>query len=170
MYAMFVKEMQQFFRSLSLKIAGLLIVGSWVMVYFISQIKLPDLKGIEVVPEEVVLDSAALVGYLLAIALMNIAALIAVLGSSAGRWRLELGDPAFAPGITTDTPAWQLALGKWGALMVQVLAVLLLCGLLPFWVGIDTDVLALLAEDRRRTAAEAAVPLFDNEITEDRSQ
>ena len=159
MYAMFVKEMQQFFRSLALKIAGLLIVGSWVMVYFISQIKLPDLKGIEVVPEEAVLDGASLVGYLLAIALMNIAALIAVLGSSAGRWRLELGDPAFAPGITTDTPAWQLALGKWGALMVQVLAVLLLCGLLPFWVGIDTDVLALLAEDRRRTAAEAAVVL-----------
>ena len=38
MYAMFVKEMQQFFRSLALKIAGLMIIGSWIMVYFISQI------------------------------------------------------------------------------------------------------------------------------------
>ena len=140
MYAMFVKEMQQFFRSLALKIAGLMIIGSWIMVYFISQINLSDLTVMdEVVQEKAALAGASFAGYLLAIVFMNIAALISVLGSSAGRWRLELGDPAFAPGITTCTPPWKLALGKWCALTIQILA--------------------CLAEDRRRTAAEAMVYL-----------
>ena len=160
MYAMFVKEMQQFFRSLALKIAGLMIIGSWIMVYFISQINLSDLTVMdEVVQEKAALAGASFAGYLLAIVFMNIAALISVLGSSAGRWRLELGDPAFAPGITTCTPPWKLALGKWCALTIQILAVLLLCGLLPYWFGISREILACLAEDRRRTAAEAMVYL-----------
>lgn len=157
---MFVKEMQQFFRSLALKIAGLMIIASWIMVYFISQINLPDLTVMdEVVQEKAALAGVSFAGYLLAIVLMNVAALISVLGSSAGRWRLELGDPAFAPGITTCTPPWKLAMGKWGALILQILSILLLCGLLPYWFGIDRGVLACLAEDRRRTAAEAMVYL-----------
>lgn len=157
---MFVKEMQQFFRSLALKIAGLMIIASWIMVYFISQINLPDLTVMdEVVQEKAALAGASFAGYLLAIVLMNVAALISVLGSSAGRWRLELGDPAFAPGITTCTPPWKLAMGKWGALILQILSILLLCGLLPYWFGISREILACLAEDRRRTAAEAMVYL-----------
>ena len=159
MYAMFVKEMQQFFRSLALKISGLLIIGSWLMVYFIHQLNVPDEAGLAELAKSNKYAFAALGGsliaYLLAIIAMNVAALIAVIGSSAGRWRLELGDPAFAPGITTCTPPWKLALGKWSALMLQVLFILLLCGLLPFWFGTDSGILACLAEDRRWTSAEA---------------
>jgi len=70
-----------------------------------------------------------------------------------------LGDPAFAPGITTCTPPWKLAMGKWGALILQILSILLLCGLLPYWFGIDRGVLARLFEDRRWSAMEAMVHL-----------
>ena len=158
---MFVKEMQQFCRSLALKVSGLLIIGSWLMIYFISQLKISDINTLEALaktdPEKCALVCGSAVGYLLAIVLMNFCALIAVIGSSSGRWRLELGDPAFAPGITTCTPPWKLALGKWGALTLQVLLILLLCGLLPVWFGIDSGVLSHLAEDRRWSSAEAAV-------------
>jgi len=160
---MFVKEMQQFFRSLALKIAGLMIIASWIMVYFIFRLELSDVEALEALaksaPEKFTLLCSLLAAYLLAILLMNIAALIAVLGSSAGRWRLELGDPAFAPGITTCTPPWKLAMGKWGALILQILSILLLCGLLPYWFGIDRGVLARLFEDRRWSAMEAMVHL-----------
>lgn len=163
MYAMFVKEMQQFFRSLALKIAGLMIIASWIMVYFIFRLELSDVEALEALaksaPEKFTLLCGLLAAYLLAILLMNIAALISVLGSSAGRWRLELGDPAFAPGITTCTPPWKLAMGKWGALILQILSILLLCGLLPYWFGIDRGVLARLFEDRRWSAMEAMVHL-----------
>ena len=130
MYAMFVKEMQQFFRSLALKISGLLVIGSWLMVYFIFRLDIPDGAALAALavknPKQFSFICGSLSVCLLAIIAMNVIALIAILGSSAGRWRLELGDPAFAPGITTCTPAWKLALGKWSALIVQVLVVLLL--------------------------------------------
>ena len=159
MYAMFVKEMQQFFRSLALKISGLLIIGSWLMVYFIHQLNVSDGAALAELAKSdkyaFTALCASLSGYIMAILLMTIVALIAVLGSSAGRWRLELGDPAFAPGITTCTPPWKLALGKWSALTLQVLLVLVVCGILPYRVGASGDVLGVLAENRRLTSDEA---------------
>ena len=116
MYAMFIKEMQQFSRSLALKLAILLSAGAWILLFFIFQADIPDARTLAVMAEKdpVRLGEAFRVfWYITGIMLLNVAALISVLGSSAGRWKLELGDPAFSPGITTCTPAWKLALGKW---------------------------------------------------------
>ena len=128
MYAMFIKEMQQFSRSLAFKLAIVLSVGAWILLFFIFRADIPDADALAVIAAK---DPAHLgevlrvYWYVIGMVLMNVAALISVLGSSAGRWKLELGDPAFAPGITTCTPAWKLALGKLSALMSQLLGFLI---------------------------------------------
>lgn len=159
MYAMFIKEMQQFSRSLAMKLAVVLSAGAWILVFFIFQVDIPDAKTLAVIAEK---DPARLgeafrvFWYICGIMLLNVAALISVLGSSAGRWKLELSDPAFSPGITTCTPAWKLALGKWSALMAQLLGTLLAVMIIPLFIAVKfSDIRLLFGNfDRRFTAEE----------------
>ena len=159
MYAMFVKEMQQFFRSLAMKLAILLSAGAWILVFFIFQADIPDAKTLAVIAEKDPVrlgEVLRIFWYIIGIMLMNVASLIAVLGGSAGRWKLELSDPAFSPGITTCTPAWNLALGKLSALLAQLISVLLAGGIIPLFVAVKFSEIRLLfgSFDRRFNAEE----------------
>ncbi|MBR7107355.1 MAG: hypothetical protein IKC89_02950 [Lentisphaeria bacterium] len=131
MQAMFIKEMRQFLRGVPSKIGAGLAVLSWVMVGFAWKVKAPTLDALRTMGAEDVPGYIAVFLFQLGIFAAAFFGLLFILGSSAGRWRLELGDPAFSPGITTCTPAWKLALGKFLALMCQMFAVLLLAGILP---------------------------------------
>ena len=159
MYAMFIKEMQQFPRSLAMKLAILLSAGAWILVFFIFQADIPDAKTLAVIAEKDPTrlgEAFRVFWYIIGIMLMNIASLIAVLGGSAGRWKLELSDPAFSPGITTCTPAWKLASGKMSALMVQLISVLLAGGIIPLFIAVKFSAIRLLFGnfDRRFNADE----------------
>lgn len=159
MYAMFIKEMQQFSRSLAMKLAILLSAGAWILVFFIFQADIPDAKTLAVIAEKDPTrlgEAFRVFWYIIGIMLMNVAALISVLGSSAGRWKLELSDPAFSPGITTCTPAWNLALGKLGALLAQLISVLLAGGIIPLFIAVKFSEIRLLSGnfDRRFNAEE----------------
>ena len=163
MYAMFIKEMQQFSRSLAMKLAIVLSAGAWILVFFIFQADIPDAKTLAVIAEK---DPARLgeafrvFWYICGIMLLNVAALISVLGSSAGRWKLELSDPAFSPGITTCTPAWKLALGKWSALMAQLLGTLLAVMIIPLFIAVKfSDIRLLFGNFDRRFNAEELLML-----------
>lgn len=131
MQAMFIKEMRQFLRGIPLKLCAGLTVLSWVMIGFAWKVKAPELEALRNMRIEDAPGYVAVYLFQLGILAAAFFGLLFVLGSSAGRWRLELGDPAFSPGITTCTPAWKLALGKWLALMCQMFAVLLVAGILP---------------------------------------
>ena len=129
MYAMFVKEMRQFFRHYISKVAILIALVCWTMVFFaIRMIK----KWIAESENVSALEMADNVGFF--VVLLAIAAccgVCAIVAISSSRWRMELADPAFSPGITTCTPAWQLALGKWSAVMIQTLVFVAVAGILP---------------------------------------
>lgn len=129
MYAMFIKEMRQFFRHYISKVAILIALVCWTMVFFaIRMIK----KWIAESENVSALEMADNVGFF--VVLLAIAAccgVCAIVAISCSRWRMELADPAFSPGITTCTPAWQLALGKWSAVMIQTLVFVAVAGILP---------------------------------------
>ena len=143
MCAMFIKEMRHYFRSISLKINVVLVVSAWILVYCASRIQLPDsadsLKGD---PTEIIY----MLCYFFGIMAVAFAGSVLLLGSSCSRWRVELGDPAFSPGITTCIPPYQLALGKWSALMAQLCSFVLLAGILPILVFYNLDTVSVLAE------------------------
>ena len=129
MNAMFIKEMRQFFRHYISKVAILIALVCWTMVFFAIRM----IKKWIAEPENVsALEMADNVGFF--VVLLAIAAccgVCAIVAISCSRWRMELADPAFSPGITTCTPAWQLALGKWSAVMTQALVFAAVAGVLP---------------------------------------
>lgn len=131
MQAMFIKEMRQFLRSISSKISLALALTSWLMLIFVWLCDAPEIEDLKNMRLEEVPGYAKVFIYQLGIILTTFGGLLFVLGSSAGRWRLELGDPAFSPGVTTCTPAWKLALGKHLALMCQMLSFALISGVFP---------------------------------------
>ena len=129
MYAMFVKEMRQFFRHYISKVAILIALVCWTLVFFaIRMIKqwIPESGNASAL--EIAEDASVFVVLLAIAVLCGVCAIVAI---SSSRWRMELADPAFSPGITTCTPAWQLALGKWSAVMVQALVFVAVAGILP---------------------------------------
>lgn len=139
MYAMFIKEMQQFFRGIVSKIIAGLIFFSWLMVLMASQFEVPELEELKRSDVMTVLPNYQIFIYSILIIGVGALILIITLGSSAGRWRMELGDPAFSPGITTCTPAWQLALGKWGALMTQTMTGVVAGCLIPLKIFLELN-------------------------------
>ncbi len=129
MYAMFVKEMRQFFRHYISKIAILGTLVCWTMVFFaIRMIKQWTSESGNVSAIEIADNVGVFVVLLSIIVLCGVCAIVSI---SASRWRMELADPAFSPGITTCTPAWQLASGKWAAVMIQALVFVAVAGILP---------------------------------------
>ena len=131
MYAMFMKEMQQFCRGINSKIMAVLIVVVWFSMIGAYKFEVPELEKFKNLDPAIAITYYRHFGYPVVIGCVAVLGVIWILGNSAARWRMELGDPAFSPGITTCTPAWQLALGKWSALMVQTMGFALLAGILP---------------------------------------
>ena len=129
MYAMFIKEMRQFFRHYISKVAILIALVCWMMVFFAIHMIKRWIAEPENVSALEMTDTVSVFVVLLAIAVCcGVCAIVAIASS---RWRMELADPAFSPGITTCTPAWQLALGKWSAVMIQALVFVAVAGILP---------------------------------------
>ena len=129
MYAMFIKEMRQFFRHYISKVAILIALVCWTMVFFAIRMIKKWIAESENVSALEMGDNVGFFVVLLAIAACcGVCAIVAI---SCSRWRMELADPAFSPGITTCTPAWQLALGKWSAVMIQALVFVAVAGILP---------------------------------------
>ena len=129
MYAMFIKEMRQFFRHYISKVAIAVVVICWTMVFFAIRMIKKWIAESENVSALGMADNVEFFVVLLAIAACcGVCAIVAI---SCSRWRMELADPAFSPGITTCTPAWQLALGKWSAVMIQTLVFIAVAGILP---------------------------------------
>ena len=129
MYAMFIKEMRQFFRHYISKVAILIALVCWTMVFFAIRMIKKWIAESENVSATEMADNVGFFVVLLAIAACcGVCAIVAI---SCSRWRMELADPAFSPGITTCTPAWQLALGKWSAVMIQTLVFVAVAGILP---------------------------------------
>ena len=139
MNAMFVKEMQQFVRSLSLKIIGLVTCLAFGVIYLLWQIEVPE-----------TFDPYRLVNpvlYFFSISGLCFFGLLFVLGASAGRWRQELGDPAFSPGVTTCTPVWQLACGKLAALLSQMMLAVVISGVIPVAIACRMPVIKFIREN-----------------------
>ena len=137
MYAMFIKEMQQFFRGIISKIVAGLIFFSWLLLLMASRFEVPALEELQKCDIMTLLPNYQIFIYSACMGATGGVILIITLGSSAGRWRMELGDPAFSPGITTCTPAWQLALGKWSALMVQTITGVVAGSLIPLKIFLE---------------------------------
>ena len=137
MYAMFVKEMQQFFRGIISKIVAGMIFLAWLLLIFAARSEVPELEVLQKSDIMVIMPKYQIFLYALGLIGIGVTVLVIMLGSSAGRWRMELGDPAFSPGITTCTPAWQLALGKWSAMIVQAVIGVAAGCLLPLKIFIE---------------------------------
>ena len=139
MNAMFVKEMQQFVRSLSLKITGLVTCLAFGVIYLLWQIKVPQTF------EPYRMATPML--YFFCIPGLCFFGLLFILGASAGRWRQELGDPAFSPGVTTCTPVWQLACGKLAALLSQMMLAVVISGVIPVAIACRMPVIKFIREN-----------------------
>ena len=129
MYAMFIKEMRQFFRHYISKVAIAVVVICWTMLFFAIRMVREKVLELENLSAGEVAENVFVFAVLLSIAVC--CGVCAIVSISSSRWRMELADPAFSPGITTCTPAWQLALGKWIAVMIQALVFVVVAGIFP---------------------------------------
>lgn len=165
MYAMFVKELQQFCRGIISKIMAALIVLAWVLLIFASRCEVPGIEELQNSDPLYVVIYYRIFIYGMALAAIGMCGVVIALGASAARWRNELGDPAFSPGVTSCTPAWQLALGKWSALLSQVMIFALFACVLPLMIFFDlTAVETLIGFGTQFSSADFRMAAFAAQI------